>query len=310
MTINQSDQQFFNIAEKAKAELIQSSSQPPTIKEIRASTSAFKQFLDNDYACDYKTIEIETTDHMTVKARFIDTGCPTPLLIFLPGTGFMHPIFDENFTIAAKLSHLTQLNTLMLEYRLAPEFPYPKPLEDAKAMMAYISQNQEQLKIKNNQMILSGFSSGANLAAVLSNTYKDDKKFNIIHQYLFSGGFEYTNSLHDFDEFVEQDKMLDEDSAKMSFDLYCGDANRKDPLCSPYWQKDFANLPPTTIQCGEFDGGRSQSEGYYEKLSNAGCQVEKIVVSGQTHFTILYRKACSDGEDPAAIAASKINNAC
>lgn len=194
----------------------------------------------------------------------------------------------------------------MLEYRLSPEYPYPKPLEDAQSLMDYIASHLDELNVKNQKIILSGYSSGANLAAVITNRYQTDPRFEFVHQYLFSGGFDYTDSLHDFDDFVEQDKMLDKESAKLSFDLYCGDADRKHPLCSPYWQQDFSNLPPTTIQCGEFDGGRSQSEGYYKKLLDSGCDVKKIIIPGQTHFTTLYRKACNEGEDPVQLAAEQL----
>ena len=73
-----------------------------------------------------------------------------------------------------------------------------------------------------------------------------------------------------------------------------------------YWEKDLSGLPPTTIMVAEYDGGRSQSEGYAQKLIQAGNHVTKIILPGQTHGTMLYRKALSDGEDPASVAAKQI----
>lgn len=57
---------------------------------------------------------------------------------------------------------------------------------------------------------------------------------------------------------------------------------------------------------GEYDGGRSQGEGYAKRLIDAGNQVKKIIGKGQTHATILYRKACSDGPDPAIVAGKRL----
>lgn len=56
--------------------------QPPTIEAIRASTTHFKQFVDNSYLCDYQNIIIPTTDGMQINARFIKAQNPSELLIF------------------------------------------------------------------------------------------------------------------------------------------------------------------------------------------------------------------------------------
>ena len=88
--------------------------------------------------------------------------------------------------------------------------------------------------------------------------------------------------------------------------LASNEAQRKDPSCSPYWSKDLSGLPPTTILVAEYDGGRSQSEAYAQKLVEAVNRVTKIIFPGQTHATILYRKALSDGQDPAYVVAEQI----
>lgn len=156
-------------------------------------------------------------------------------------------------------------------------------------------------------MILSGYSAGANLAAVITNQLRQ-KKEAIFHQFLISGGYDYTNSLHEFEAYDLQDKMLDPVSAQYSFDCYSKQSERKEPTCSPYWEKDLSGLPPTTIMVGEYDGGRSQSEGYAKRLIEAGNQVDKIVLKGQTHATIMLRKACFDGDDPAMVAGMRIRH--
>ncbi|MCX7120079.1 MAG: alpha/beta hydrolase fold domain-containing protein [Legionellales bacterium] len=95
-------------------------------------------------------------------------------------------------------------------------------------------------------------------------------------------------------------------SAHYSFDCYSKKSQRQEPECSPYWESDLSGLPPTTIMVAEYDGGQSQSEGYAQRLIDAGNQVEKIILLGQTHATIMLRKACSDGDDPAVVAGLKL----
>ncbi len=281
---------------------------PPTIDDIRATVGHFKKFLSPEPLLDYQELTIPSSHgNHTIRARFIKKDeFKRPLLVFFPGTAFMNDMFDENYTVLSRMIKQLTAHGLMLEYRLSPENPYPAPHEDAKDMLRYIIDNQHSLNIDINKVIISGHSSGANMAAVLCNNLQHNKDFTPFHQYILSGGYDYTDSLHEYDEYVNEDKMLDKASQKMSFDLYCQDANRKEPSCSPYWQSDFSDLCPTTIQCGEYDGGRSQSEGYAKKLLDNGVQLTKIIVPGQSHLAIIYRGACSDGKDPAMIAAKRI----
>lgn len=194
----------------------------------------------------------------------------------------------------------------MIDYRLAPEHPYPAQLSDAMEAIDYIFNEIESFKADKNKIILAGYSSGANLAAVITNQLRNDKQKLIFHQFLISGAYDYSNSLHKHDEFGMQDRFLSPNEAQYSFNAYCKEEQRKEPTCSPYWEKDLTGLPPTTIMVAEYDGGRSQSEGYAEKLIAAGNDVTKIILPGQTHGTILYRKALSDGQDPSLIAAEHI----
>lgn len=308
MPVNQSDTMFFEQAKKIMDSAFSQSERAPSIEDIRNSTQYFKDFLPGEATLPYEKLSIPAPSGHRIIARYIaKDNKMRPLLIFFPGTAFIHPIFDENYTVLSRIIKQTNCHGLMIEYRLSPEFPFPCPHEDAKAALLYVLDNADKLGLDKEKVILSGYSSGANMAAVLSNSLQHSKDFKPFHQYLFSGGYDYTDSLHDFDEYVNQDKMLDKDSQKLSFDMYCQDTDRTDPYCSPYFQEDFSGLCPTTIQCGEYDGGRSQSEAYAKKLLENHVDVEKIIVPGQTHFTLLYRGACSDGEDPASLAANRIN---
>lgn len=309
MTVNKSDRIFF---EKAKEIMNQSLSHidgVPTINDIRETIHHFKPYLSDEVLLKYDEILIPSQNSSnTLRARWIARGDATkPLVLFFPGTGFIHEMFDENYTVFSRMMKHIDAHGIMLEYRLSPENPYPAPHEDASDALRYILANKDKLKINTNRIIISGHSSGANMAAVLCNSLQSNHDFQPFHQYLLSGGYDYTDSLHDYDNYVNEDKMLDKDAQQLSFDLYCQTADRKDPNCSPYWQDDFSSLCPTTIQCSEYDGGRSQSEGYANKLIEHGVDITKIIVPGQSHLTIIYRGGCSDGEDPAVIAAKRID---
>ena len=308
MPVNQSDLDFFREAQTIMSSLLSKASNPLTLKEIRATVKYFRPFLSKEPLLPFDKLLINTSSGYNLKARYIAKGeKKKPLLLFFPGTAFIHEMFDENYTVLSRMIKQMDCHGLMLEYRLSPEAPFPCAHKDAATTLDYVLEHADELNVDKRKIILSGFSSGANMAAVLANNLTSQTDFKPFHQYLLSGAYDYTDSLHEFDNYVNEDKMLDKGAQTMSFDLYCQDADRRDSYCSPYWQDDFSNLCSTTIQCGEYDGGRSQSEGYARKLAAHNVNIDKVIMPGQSHLTIIYRGACSDGEDPAFIAAEKIN---
>lgn len=304
MPVNQSDQNFF----KQMEQLMESMDvKEINIETIRQATKKMQCYAGNASPLAYKDKWIKARNGYQLKLRHYQFDDKLrPVIIYFPGNGFIHDLFIENHVIISKIAEKAHCHAIMVDFRLAPENPYPIPLQDAMDAIDYVYKNALSLNIDNKKIVLAGFSSGANLAAVATNLLRDHANIHIYHQLLISGAYDYTNSLHEFDEFGLQDKMLDPNSAKFSFDCYSKEEQRKEPTCSPYWEKDLSRLPPTTIMMGEYDGGRSQGEGYAKKLIDAGNQVEKIIGKGQTHGTILYRKACIDGTDPAVVAGEKL----
>lgn len=303
MTINAAEKKFFEwLSKNTEANIA-----VPSIQNIRASIKKLDAFIDSSENLSYEDIQIVGKDGHLLRLRYYQTSnSPSPLIIYFPGNGFVYDLLEANHSIISKIATKSKCQAIMVNYRLAPEYPYPNALEDALVSVDHIFKNHEQFIADKNKIIIAGFSSGANLAAVVTNRLRNRVQPSIFHQFLISGGYDYTNSLHEFDEFAIQDKLLSPVEIQFSFDSYCKESERQEPNCSPYWEKDLSGLPATTIMMAEYDGGRSQSEGYLKKLIQAGNIVSKIILPGQTHGTILYRKALSDGRDPSYVAAEHL----
>jgi len=275
--------------------------------ETRDKLKQLRVFVDDPAEIDFQDIKIPDKSGYLIRVRhYHATEEIKPLIIFFPGNGFIYDLFEENHAIISKIAKYSGCHAVMVDYRLAPLHPYPAPLKDALKAVQYVFAHLDFFKANKKKIILAGYSSGANLAAVITNQLRKHQDMPIFHQLLISGAYDYTNSLHDYDDYGMQDRFLSPAEAQFSFDAYCQASERSEPTCSPYWEKDLSQLPPTTIMMGEYDGGRSQSEGYAKKLIAAGNVVTKLVLPGQTHSTILYRKALSEGEDPALVAARQI----
>lgn len=306
MTINQSEANFFNWLHSNNKKA-NSNTNALDISLIRKNIEKLNSFVEAPAEIEFEDINIPSKEGHSIRLRYYHaTTAIKPLIIFFPGNGFIYDLFETNHSIVSKIANKSDCHAVMIEYRLAPEHPYPAQLADAIEAVNYIYANIKTFNTDKNKVILAGYSSGANIAAVITNMMRNNKKTPIFHQFLISGAYDYTNSLHEYDEFGIQDKLLSPDEAQFSFNAYCKEHQRKEPTCSPYWEKDLSGLPPTTIMVAEYDGGRSQSEGYYKKLIEAGNKVNKVILTGQTHGTIMYRKALSDGKDPAIVVAEKI----
>ena len=222
--------------------------------------------------------------------------------------GFTLDSFEINHVAASKFAKYAHIKVIMPLCRLAPEHPFLHGLNDAIAVTKYIFANTEQFKIDKHRIMIGGLSSGANFAAVVTNTLRQDPKYKIYHQLLISGIYDFTNTAHTYNKHEQENKLCPRKVIDFIAQQYIPKKySLKNTKISPYWEKNLRNaLPPTTIAYGEYDGVRNDSEGYAEKLIKAGNKIGKIIFKGQTHSTILLRKALFDGEDPALIIAKHL----
>ena len=306
MTINSSDKKFFKWLHSNAEQSVNTHN--IDISNIRENMKRLEQFVDSPAEIEFQDINLHSTKNHTIRLRYYHvSNVVKPLIIFFPGNGFIYDLFEANHSVISKIAKMSECHAVMVDYRLAPEYPYPAALEDAMEAVHYIFNNITLFNADINKIILAGYSSGANLAAVITNKVRNNRHTPIFHQFLISGAYDYTNSSHIYDEYVIQDELLSPTEAQFSFDSYCQESQRKESTCSPFWETNLEGLPPTTIMVSEYDGGRNQSEAYAKKLIEAGNDITKIVLPGQTHGTILYRKALSDGKDPACVAADEIH---
>ena len=176
------------------------------------------------------------------------------------------------------MSNKTKHIVLSVDYRLAPEHPFPAGLEDCYAVVKEVAMSTLVFNHPVNQIILAGDSAGANLAAAVSLLARDRGEFQIARQILL---YPATNSDHSdaspypsvkengSDYLLTQKRMIDYTH------LYVRDkADLKNPYVAPILAKDLTNQPDTLIITAEYDLLRDEGEAYGEKLREAGNKVE------------------------------------
>jgi acetyl esterase len=306
MPVNPSEIKFF---EEFSKEQQKQSSKPLSelsIAEFREGANLFKNYVGEAAAVSCEDVKIKSRDGFDIPIRIYNDHLDynSPVLIFFPGCGYILDLFETNAIVASKIAFYSGMKVIAVNYRLAPEFPLPTPINDGYDVVQHIATHHKQFKIDHNKIFIGGLSSGAHCAAVIANLAQNENKFTIFHQILINGSYDLTQSFHEFDQYEQQDKLFSRDSMPYIWKMWgAKESMYTNPIYSPYFEKNFSKVPATTIIVSEYDGLRNDSESYYKKLKENDVDVDKIVLPGQTHNTIIMREILSDGVDPAEIVA-------
>jgi acetyl esterase len=309
MPVNPSEQRFFNELQQ------QAESNPPkplsetSIEELRAGGGMFLDLAGNAADIPYMDTTIPVRDGYLVQARIFNPNHDDtkPVFICYPGCGYIFDLFECNAIFASRIAAYADIKVIIPQFRLTPEFPLPIPIDDAFDVFKYIAFHPQKFNIDPNKIMMGGLSSGAHVAACISNLAKADPKLKILHQILLNGCYDLTCSTHDYDDYEKEDKMLTREAFYHLLGYWkIPQDDLDDPRFSPYFEKKFDHLPPTTVIVGEYDGVRNDSEAYYQKLKQHHVNVERILLPGQTHNAAILRAVMTDGEDPAKTMANII----
>lgn len=212
-------------------------------------------------------------------------------ILFLHGGGWVSGNTKAYSSTCATLAEKTCRRVFALEYRLAPEYPFPYALEDSYAVAKAISQKYKA------PLILMGDSAGGNLASVVSILAKERGEFSVSKQILL-----YPLTYHDHSEnspyasVTENGKDFLTTSKKISsyMSLYCPNIeDRKSHLVAPLMAEDLSNQPKTLVITAEYDPLRDEGEAYGIKLQSFGNDVNIVRMKDALHgfFNLPFRFA-------------------
>jgi acetyl esterase len=194
-----------------------------------------------------------------------------------------------------------------VQERCAPENPFPANLIDAFSVLKWIAEHGEEMGIDKNNISLCGFSSGGNVAAVLSRWARDEK-IEIRCQVLISPWLDLMHEYLSYNEFG-QNFGLQREVLKWMVKQYIPEGVLlTNPDVSPLYQKDFSGLAPASIIVGECEPFYDESEIYASLLNNAGVKTEFHSLPGQIHeVTGCNRwRLASQEADPIRLASEKL----
>lgn len=211
---------------------------------------------------------------------------PIPGLVYMHWGGLVSGDLDTNHSAALRIAERAQVMVFSVDYRLAPEHPFPAGLHDSFAVLEWVHRHGQELGVDPDRLGVAGDSAGGLLAAGLALLARD-RGLPLRMQCLSFPELDDRLDTPSAHAFVDT-PVLDRGSALLSWQHYLGGksaAERTDvsPYASPARAEDLTGLPATFISCCEFDPLRDEDLGYAARLVQAGVPTEVHHYPGTFH---------------------------
>jgi acetyl esterase len=221
----------------------------------------------------------------------LDAGMPLdagsallPGLIYFHGGGLVAGTVATHDSIGRALANFGACRVVSVEYRLAPEHPFPAALDDALAAVTYIGAHAAEFGIDGMRLGICGDSAGGTLAAATVQTVARIGSPRLALQLLICPILDYSRST-DSKRDLASGYLVDQ--ATLDHDLlhYAPPGtDPADPRISPLRADDVTGLPRTLIHTAEFDPLRDEGRDYFERLARAHAEVSYTCHPGMIHL--------------------------
>jgi len=234
---------------------------------------------------------------------------PHAALVFFHGGGFVVGGLDTHDGICRMLCAEGNMRVIAVDYRLAPEHPYPAALDDAVAATEWIAANAAQLGIDAGRIAVGGDSAGGMLAAIVTQVARDRGAPNIAFQLLMFPNTQMGGDTSSLNEYAVG-YLLERHTIEWFNGQYApNEADRASPLVSPLRAKDFARLPPAYVMLGGYDPLHDEGMAYAQKLRAAGVNVTIADHADMVHCFIYLQTILPQAHDAVARAAKAVREA-
>lgn len=219
---------------------------------------------------------IPTSDKHSIPIRiYIPNDKPgkTTLVFFHLGGWVFGSVKDADSTCRKLANHL-DCTVVSVDYRLAPEFPFPTPLNDCFTATEWVYKNISSYGGAPESIIVSGESAGGNLAAAVAKMALEKNAFPIQSQLLFYPVISSTIDEKIYDNCPDH-YFITKEVMSFFWQMYAPNENdRFNPLASLEKDSNFSDLPPTLFILAEYDPMRTDSELYAKLLNEANSSIK------------------------------------
>lgn len=248
--------------------------QPQSIVEQRALLDSCTPFINaNPPAVGGVESGVRLSDDVRADVIVPPGTPPFPTVLYLHGGGWSVGSPATHAKLARQLCVAAGAVVVNVDYRLAPEHPFPVPLEDCVTAARWTQANVHRFGGDPERLAIAGDSAGGNLSAAVINELRDDVRFRAA--LLIYGAFDMEASWRDYDRYApEEDPVLPKQTMKLMIDAYLsGGASPSDPRLSPLYG-DLRQFPPSCFLVGGIDPLFGESIAMRDTLQALGRECE------------------------------------
>ncbi len=207
---------------------------------------------------------------------------PLPLVAYVHGGGWVMGTVDGFDPLCRALANAARAIVASIEYRLAPEHPFPAAMDDVRAAVRWLHASAAELGADPDRIAIAGDSAGGNLATVTARRLRDEGGPPIRYQALI---YPVTDSALNTPSYRESSDGLGLTALSMQryWRLYLDGAEGGQPDTSPLRTPDLRGMPPAFILTVEDDVLRDEGEAYAKALEEAGVPVTLRRYDGPIH---------------------------
>jgi acetyl esterase len=208
---------------------------------------------------------------------------PFPGLVYFHGGGWVVGSLASHDHLCRAITNIAGVTVVSVDYRLAPEHPFPSAVDDADAATEWVARNAETLGIDGGRLAVGGDSAGGTLAAVVARRARDRGSPALEFQLLIYPITDCDLNTHSYLKNADG-YMLTRAAMAWYWDQYVPDpARRFDPDVSPLRAGDLSGLCPALVITAGYDPLRDEAEAYADRLSQAGVAVRLSRYEGMIH---------------------------
>jgi epsilon-lactone hydrolase len=229
---------------------------------------------------------------------------PRRAVLFLHGGSFVSGSIASHRTLAGNVALASDSRVLLIDYRLAPELPFPAAVEDTATAYSWLLAQG----LPPGQLVVAGDSAGGNLVLSLLIHLRDHHQPMPAAGVCFSPAPDLTFSGASWSFNAKKDLMIEESKEREAVRLYLQDIDIRSPLASPSFA-DLRGLPPLLVQVGSHEVLLSDCEGFAEKARAAGVEVQLEVWPQMQHEWQFAARFLPEGRSAISRVGAFLGNA-
>lgn len=262
---------------------------PANVQELRARIDASMGNLPLAEGTSAKEIDAGGVPAIVVTR---DAGQDDPTFLYFHGGGYRIASALAYRSYGSHLASACKARVVLVDYRLAPENPFPAAVEDAVASYKWLLDDG----VPANRIILGGDSAGGGLTAALLLAAKQQGLPLPAGAVCLSPWVDLTITADSYDTRKDTDKMFGREAALAARELYLGDHDPTDPLASPVFG-EWSGMPPLLIQVGDTESLLDDAARLAATAAAAGVDVEHHVYPDMPHVWQLNYPAYPEAVD-------------